>query len=182
MRVGLLRAEGTEYLNLKPLRDSDWPRILAFNKGQELASQWKPITVVEARNGARSLPPSDFPLLAPNVPVFSQQAVTRLHDCLVECGELLSLSFNTHEYHAFNCMKTVDCLDFERSTITRYPSGGIMDIERYHFVPNKLAGIEMFRLPNYSATVFVTDIFARRVRQHGLTGVRIPVVWDSERS
>lgn len=181
MKVGLLLAEGSQYQNLKPIRESDWPVLLSFNKGASLADTWTPVPVEGVSYGDKALPVSDFPLLAPNLPVFSQRAVNALMDCLERHGEVLPLLSDGPEYHAFNCMKTTDSLDTERSVITRFPSGGIMSIDRYHFFEHKLAEIEVFRLPDRSANVFVTDAFARRVRQCGLTGFRIPVVWDSER-
>lgn len=86
------------------------------------------------------------------------------------------------QYYAFNCLNTVDCLDYERSSITRLPSGGIGRIHRYFFLADRLAEAEIFRLPHYSSLVFVTDSFVQRVLQHGLTGFEFVVVWDSQLS
>ncbi len=124
----------------------------------------------QERSESGPLPASDFPALAPNVPVFSQRAVDALHECLTRNGELLPLSFPGGQYYAFNCLNTVDCLDYERSALTRLPSGRIMRIDRYVFLADRLQDVEIFRLPDYSAAVFVTDTFVRRLRQNGLTG------------
>jgi len=183
MKVSRLNANESEYMSLSPVSDSDWRTLNSFNKGHSLADQWKPIEMERDRFGsARVLPASDFPALAPNVPVFSQRAVEALYECLTRNGELLPLSFPGGQYYAFICLNTVDCLDYERSSITRLPSGGIGRIHRYFFLADRLAEAEIFRLPHYSSLVFVTDSFVQRVLQHGLTGFEFVVVWDSQLS
>lgn len=184
MKVYLLFANESEYTSLRPVSESDWDILNWFNGGFSLADRWRPITVEEDREGSEEpLPLSDFPSLSPSVPVFSQRAVEALEECLVQNGELLPLSFPGGQYYAFNCMNTVDCLDYERSAIIRVPgSGRIFQIERYVFLADRLVGTEIFRIPENSGPVFVTDAFARRVFQNGLTGFELLERWDSRDS
>lgn len=182
MKVCALLADDENYMNLKPVSDSDWRILDSFNRGQSLSGIWSPIAVEEDLYDLKEpLPRSDFPSLAAFVPVFSQRAVDLLEDYLAPNGELLPLSFPGGQYYAYNCTNTVDCLDFDRSAIVRFPSSGrIQRIQRYFFVPDKLAQTEIFRIPEGSSYVFVTDTFARRIFEHGLTGFRLPVVWESQ--
>lgn len=124
-------------------------------------------------------PTSDFPTLG-TVPVFSERALDALLDLLVENGEILPLDCCGEKYFAYNTTRRLDALDEERSILVRFDTGRIMDVRAYEFFPERLGTAAVFRLPQLRARSFVTDAFARRIDDAGLTGFGLRQVWSSE--
>ena len=145
--------------------------------GEPMAESWRPVEVavfVDTRRDAH-LPPSDFPSLGGLALVFSARAVEALADLLEGRGELLPLACEEGEYHGFNVTRLSDALDEERSEFKYFSDREIMDIERYEFVPERLAGETIFKLPQIPEMYeYVTDPLVERVREQGLTGF----AWD----
>jgi hypothetical protein len=128
--------------------------------------------------------PVDFPLLIPGVPVFSPQAVAALRDVLDMHGEVLPLACEDCDgrgYVAFNVTTVIDALDVPRSAVKFFRDGArVMHVTRYDFIPERLAGVAIFKLPQFvKGRVYVTDAFVQLVQDHGLTGFKFTPLWST---
>ena len=134
-----------------------------------MATSWTPWKVELGRpEGYENLPMGDFPLLAFHVPVFNERAAERLQPLLVGNGELLPLLCDEGSFFAYNVTTVLDALDIEKSIVIRFADGGIQDVIRHEFVPEKLIS-PIFKIPQVP-DVFVTDEFQDAVIKHELEG------------
>lgn len=142
---------------------------------EAVVRDWQPAEVkVEDRyvgNGPRQLARSD--LWAMNSPrlALTQAAAAALDEFLRSTGALLPLLANDSRDLLLHNTQEVDCLDYERSDIMRFKSGRIMLIVKPVFRRDRVEGHDIFRLPDGGAMTFVSDRFARAVKDHGLRGL-----------
>ena len=179
MRILKLKSDVDRYRWLALVDDSD-ARILSDLHDGPAGTAWKPVRAEWIEEDTKEeKAKSDFPTLG-TTPVFSERAVDTLLDLLVENGEILPLEVEGERYFAYNVTRTLDALDQDRSAIIRYPTGRILDVTRYVFLPEKLDGAAIFRLPQFRGRAFVTDEFTRRIRDYELTGFGLVEVWSSD--
>jgi hypothetical protein len=142
----------------------DWPR----------APSWTPpgIThVVDVEDGMKQ-EMGDFPM-GILLPIFSAHAWEILSR-RIECRwEALPLSHpRLPPLFLIHVMETIDCVDVDRSEVSRYDSGGVMRIERFCLKPEKLEGKHIFKTPPESGhDLLVDDVFRDIVQEHGLKGL-----------
>lgn len=56
-----------------------------------------------------------------------------------------------------------------------------MHVKSYEFLPERLDGIAIFKLPQFVRNrVYVTDAFVRQVQDRGLTGFRFTLLWSDD--
>jgi hypothetical protein len=174
-------ADADRYQVLKPVDEDEYDRLFDGFRGAPMAETWTPMAVrvrTEADTDA-GRPPGDFPSIGGAPPVFSARAVEALADLLEGRGELLPLLSAEGEYYAFNVTRLADGLDEERSVITRFSDGRVMNIEEYAFVPEPLVDETIFKLPQIPETYeYVTDPFVERVRERALEGFVFRAVWE----
>lgn len=149
-----------------PFKPSDFTE-----KGREwtpdrLAHVWKPPRVV-----GRVRRSNDFPCVGLIIPAFSRRAVDALRDLLEPNGELLLLDSSVGEYYAYNVTTKADVLDSAGTEVWSF------QVLRYEFRVERLKGLSIFRIPESISTVFVTDSFVARVREHDLLGFDFIKVW-----
>jgi hypothetical protein len=138
------------------------------------AKWWKPMKVV-----GRVRPFNDNPGMM-GYPVFSKRAVDALRDFLKPNAEVLPLSSTVGPYYLINVTTIADVLNWRKSKVVWFigekpiASSNILD---YQFFPKKLEGRSIFRIPESVTRIFVTEEFARRVRDHGLIGFQLVKVW-----
>lgn len=186
MRVYELRADANKYQNLTVAKTEDWEHLRRLFSGKPLVDidTWKQIKVKVIQDKMyRNRPPSDFPSLCSNVPIFSQRAVDALEDFLIGNGELLELNcLNCKEekYYAFNVLCIVDALDFEQSKIIYFKNTNrILDVEKYAFRPDIVASLTIFKVKQLTLDwPFVTDKFVERVQAAKLKGFWFKLVWE----
>jgi hypothetical protein len=124
-------------------------------------------------------PENDYPTVA-EVPAFSRRAVDALRDLLEPNGEILPLKTapGVGEYFAYHVTTIADVLDNERSVVRRFEGKYVaIEISHHEFMAHKLVHLSIFRIPEKPTAVFVTDIFADRVRAHSLNGFNLIKVW-----
>ena len=165
--------------------EEDVDRSLDLPWGQPTAADWVPLRV---RRDAPEFPvgddtSTDFPSLG-TVPVFSAKAAEVLSDLIEGRVELLPLDIEGgHELYAVNVLPASDVLDEEASELKYFPHdpSRIMRIVRHAFDPERLAGETIFRLPQKpKGRPYITDLFARRVRETGLRGLDLDnPVWTA---
>lgn len=179
MRVLKLRPDVDRYRWLALVEESD-ARVLSNLHDGPIGAAWKPLRVEWIEEDVSTgKPKGDFPTLG-TTPVFSQRAVDALLDLLLENGEILPLDIEGESYFAYNATRTLDALDEHRSKIVPFTTGGILDVTRYVFLPEKVSQSAIFRLPQLRGRVFVSDVFANRIQSAGLTGFELVEVWSSQ--
>jgi hypothetical protein len=170
--------DGFECINV--VDKVDYKRLASMN-GEIQAPTWTSIEVrrVAADHKSRCLS-SDFPWLGGYIIIMRDRARLVLDGFWGECGEVLSLSTTDNVHlHLLNVTRTIDALDEEKSTITRFPStGAIMRIDTYSFRAATLTGVDIFRLPLHTSPIFVSDRFVESVANAGLQGLGFKRVWS----
>lgn len=176
--------EGFGFVREKSLRggsyfESDFGPQGPVRAGREcvvppLAPLWKPQPVV-----GRVRPFNDYPCVNLIIPAFSRRAVDVLRDFLEPNGELLPLVSEVGEYFAYNITTIVNILDHKRSEISWYEDDPDLasTVTRYVCLPDKMAGLSIFSIPEASTSTFVTQAFVDRVRLHRLQGFRFIKLW-----
>jgi hypothetical protein len=179
----LQNQEGYQFLRGSSTDDSDIIHRLA---GSPAGQHWAPprVTLFRESDFFEGAPPCDFPRLE-GVPVFSVKAVDALRDVLEIHGEVLPLlceDCEGRDYLAFNVTTVIDALDVPRSDVKFFRDGvRVMHVTRYEFIPERLAGVAIFKLPQFAkSTVYVTDAFVQQVQDHGLTGFKFTPLWSNE--
>lgn len=142
---------------------------------EPLKSLWKPLKVV-GRVGSYN----DYPCMGLAIPAFSERAVRVLADLLEPNGELLPLIHPAGNYFVFNCTKIVEIVDQEKSRgswigKTRPACAG--HIEEFAIFPDRIQDLTIFRMRELCNWTFVTNLFAERVWEAGLTGFRFDKAW-----
>jgi hypothetical protein len=132
-----------------------------------MASIWTPQPVA-----GRVDPREDYPCVNLTIPAFSRRAVDALCDLLEPNGELLPLVSSVGEYYAYNITTVADILDHEKSDIEWPPANRVIarQIRHYECIPEKLAGLSIFRIVEQPHWTFVHQVFVDQVRQHRLNG------------
>lgn len=151
---------------------ADLERLALFGTGRDTATL-VPIRVeLVQTNNDETLSPSDFPWLASNVPALSERAANRLRNVLVKHGELVELTSHDGEFFALNAKIRADVIDMERSSVTRFRSGAVMEIGHYVFREDAIGDWDIFRSvhDDRSGDIFVSERYVEAVRESGLPG------------
>lgn len=146
--------------------------------GAPLKGEWKEYVITAADEPDESADLPDFALLG-IIPIFSEQAVTSLRDILEANGELLRLRYARREYWAYNVTTLIDALDERQAVVQRFSTGRVMVIDEYAFRREALSSATIFKIPQLlRGHVYVTDVFASRVRQAELVGFAFHRIWS----
>lgn len=142
---------------------------------------WQPpeMEILKTGDDGEPLKYSDFPWFLSDAPVLRERAIERLRQDLEPYGEFLPLDCE-EPIALFNVTNVIDALDEPRSRIIRFDDGSILDIERYAFIPAKIHGQHLFKLPMRASAVFVSGRFIERLKRTGLVGARFELVWADE--
>jgi hypothetical protein len=146
--------------------------------GKPLGDIWRPIQmkVVRQDEFGRKWREADMPWMGEHLLILRPRAVSTLQDLCLEAGELLSLVCKDAELVAWNVTTVVNALDQERSRVSRFPGGRVMDIKEYHFKAKAVEGLTAFRIPEVRTSIFLGAVFVQRVKAAGLTGTRFKAV------
>lgn len=147
--------------------------------GSPRSAGWIPLKVAVWRNEEvpEDLKLSDFPSMT--VPVFSRRSVEGLWDLLEPNGEVLPLVCNEGDYFAYNITTLSEALDEDRSRMSRYSDGQIMNVKQHVFKPDLLERKAIFKLVQIPGLwEYVTEEFVQRVQELGLVGFEFKLVWE----
>lgn len=171
MKVFTLKPDANRYQGLLPADRSNSLELFHRFNGTPFGASWVPWKVeIDRAEGYENLPFGDFPGMALHVPVFTERAAALLEPLLSGNGELLPLVCDEGSYFAYNVTAILDALDVERSSILRFTDGGIMNITRHEFFPEKVTS-PIFKIPQTPLMdVFVTEEFQAAVSKHDLKG------------
>lgn len=172
--------KGAKYLNVFGIPDD-------LNEGDSRAAGWKPPPVEQVD---ADLEESDFSMPDSGALIVNPRACEVLRRLLEEAGELLPVPYKGETYHFLHVTRYVDALDLELTTFNR-----IGEIKRYAFVPEKLAGVGLFKIatmwrkgePVCELELYLAaghrgpdHDFRALVKAHTLRGLEFKKVWDSE--
>lgn len=136
--------------------------------GSPLAASWSPPRVRVMRVKGRG---EDFCRFYYNLPVVSGSARSVLEPVLGGAVEFLPLECPGRELFAMNVLLLVDALDEERATLRRDSNGFILEIRRYAFHVDRIAGLRIFKLAGFGVgRVLVTEEFKALVVANKLRG------------
>jgi hypothetical protein len=181
MKIYTLKANVNNYPVLAPV---DWgvERYRHFD-GHPLAPPPDALRVEVVKEG-QTLPAGDFPGLTSHIPVFSRRSAAALDEILDAAGQMIPLRCEScaDEYVAVNVTRLVDALDERRSEVKRYRSSGrIMRILHYAFLRERVAGMEVFKIPQtVLQEVYVSEAFVERVAGRSLQGFVFKLIWTDE--
>ena len=178
MKVYILDADSDRYKSLVMITGDLFELVRRFN-GKPMKRPWTDVKIGLAPD-ANTFPKGDFPSLIPSVPIFSPRAISALGDLLESNGEVLPIVCDSEQYFIFNVTRVVDALDESNSEIVRFKdSSRVLNIRDYAFLKDRISELTIFKIPQDN-TIFVTDIFVKRVKSKKLKGFWFPHVWSSE--
>jgi hypothetical protein len=146
------------------------------------SKDWKPVRVRRVRGSLREgFRPSDSPFYGTNNLIFRRSAVDALRDMLEAHGELLPLEdeggIELWTFHP----KSIDALDQEKTLGSRRPDGRIERPRIHVFMPEKVEGVDIFKLAAPRAGgIYLSERFLRRWKQAKLKGLDFYLAWDSD--
>jgi hypothetical protein len=171
----------TGYEILHTIDRGDW-EIFAELNGTPQAHAWKPLRVRRVRGSLREgFRASDSPYYGSEILIFRRAAIDALRDMLDAHGELLPLEdedgVELWPFHPW----AIDALDQEKTQGSRLPDGRI-ELPRIHvFIPEKVKGVDIFKLPDErSGGIYLSERFLQRWKEAKLKGLDFYVSWDSE--
>jgi hypothetical protein len=177
---------GYECVELVDFNAVDLNQMIAHQS--PLTSNWRPIKVRRGHptSNESKAKEADFPWYGGGAHIILRRsAVDALQPLLDEYGELLPLEDEQGvELYLFNCLKTVDALDFDKSEISYFDDGvTIIRIKRYAFLTEKLDDLAMFRLAeNGLSNIYVSQRFIDAVKRAKLVGLRFREIWPTASS
>lgn len=154
-----------------------WDALLEWRDGRwnprQVLPNWKPVKVT-----GRVRAFNDYPCVS-TISAFSHRAIHALRDLLEPNGELLPLISDVGAYFAYNILTSAhDALDVERSDIQWVTKPTMVSqVKRYIFDPEGVKALSIFIVPEDPMITFVTDVFVRRVQEHGLNGFSFVKLW-----
>lgn len=150
----------------------DWPDF----EGQPLKDVWKTPKIKIKDNK----PTANFTDIDPGILICDSFSRMKLESFLKGEIEVLPVeSVNAVDMYVLNVVNVIDCLDVESSDIDYFEdSSDIMEIKKYIFYLEKLKGIALFKIPQFSRTeIFATDIFREKILEDSLTGLQFSQVF-----
>ena len=162
-----------------PVHDTDHEHLWRLD-GTSRRANWRPMPVARLLVDDEGEPrlEADMPWLGGHVLVLRERAAKALAPLLDRYGELLPLACPEADLWLFNVLTVVDALDEDNSELMRFDNGDILDVERYAFRPNLVAGLAVFKVPQLlRGPLFVGDEFVRAVEAAGLRGPEFAQLW-----
>jgi hypothetical protein len=167
MKVWTFGGDCNKDVNIRTALDYFQKHFIAVS----MTDAWEPPDI---RIQGKSKRLRDFVCWMMSVPVLSKKAVEVLEPLIGQHCEILPLiELRGKPFYALNVLTTVDCLDKAGSDILYSPNDPvrILSIGPYKFDEKKIPDdIPIFKLPEYTATVFVTRAFIDAVIDNGLCG------------
>ena len=166
-----MKLDVDNYRAFLPTNEFDW-EVLVSVRGEPRLNGWHSIPV-RVDSDSQQDPMGDFAslFLGSVLPVLGARAVDALNELLTDTGELLPLAFPKEQLWVFNCTRFADVLDEPSSTIRRFSSGRIMNIERHRWRASA-DGETFFRIPQVQPSpIYLSHRVAERIAAAGLRGL-----------
>lgn len=150
-----------------------WDDYLAhYFNGRPLSKDWK---MPKYELGAPERPLHDFVHGEIVAPFVSERAKKVLEPLVGNAVQFWPIGkIKDQDYYILNVIHVINCLDLDQSKIS-YASdvpGKVLGISKAIFEPAKIPqDAVIFKVPQETGTIYVTDAFVDCVRKHRLTGV-----------
>jgi hypothetical protein len=173
--------EGFEWI--RPVNEGDF-EFLATLSGTRLKGRWTPLPMrLISGDEGESFKESDFPWLGRHLLVLSDRAGKVVGPLVEKDAELLPASCEGRSLWLLNVCTIVDALDLEASDVELFESGRIMDIEKHVFYPDRLRGVDVFKLQNMRrGSTYLSERVVRAIEAAPLVGYGFRLVWTDERT
>src|SRR5262249_222022 len=149
-------------------------RLLDGFAGSQMVSTWSPVAVRPLAEGEAS----------ERLPVLRRHSRVQRPGCRSArglargTGGAASALVVARRVLRFHVTRLSDAFDEERSRIARFGDGRIVDIDKFLFAADKVGSETIFKLVQLpEAYELVTDAFVARVRDRGLQGFVVRMVW-----
>jgi len=140
--------------------------------GSPRLATWKPVEFkILHKDRRHTLRPVDAPWYATSILIFKPAVIRVMGDRLRSYGEFLPVICDDAEIVLYNPTRVIDALDERRSVLSRFQSGRIMMIDKHVFHADKIADVDVFKLPMRASATYVSQRFADIWASHGLTGL-----------
>ncbi|MFM9265242.1 imm11 family protein [Tychonema sp. BBK16] len=171
MKVYYPKPDVNNYDTILALNEEDEILLLHFLGDlhwYEVPEVWQPIPAEVYSKGK----PGDFPAIVGFHLTLSERALRILQPIMGESVELLPVVCTTGEqYFAIRVLDVVDCLDYSRALVRRYPnSDRVMVIDSFAFKDGCISDRNIFRLPELNRAL-VSQAFKDCVENNGLEGL-----------
>jgi len=176
MKIWRLDTDADRYINIRLKNyEADREKIVDEFTGEPMLESWTPVLVeTEGRGKA-----SDQPHLLVGVPVFNKKAVEALNDLISQHVEYLPLIHDKYELYAINVLNQIDAIDYSTSKYKTFDDGTFYRFIEYGFKQDIIMGEHIFKIPEESTRIYVSDEFRNRVIEKKLKGFVFIEVWDS---
>ncbi len=150
--------------------------------GSSVADSWWP-RIMKRYNDA---PLADYiSKLSSDVIIMRRESIEKIEHLFCNY-EILPLICDFGDYWAINIMDVLDCVDYEHSEFKRFPQSTtkgtprIMRFIKFAFIPDKLCGFHVFKIPDLpKAHIFVDEVFVNEVSKCNITGFDFKLVWEN---
>ncbi len=152
---------------------SDWIKNYKTWQPKLLKPTWSPpqVTTVPMKF-------TDFPCVNMMYPAFSQRAVDLLGNVLAANGELLPINHKEGISYFYNCTKMVNCLDLEKTKVTKLNGGLITStMDPLVFIEEMLQDLTVFKIRTQLTELFCSQTFVDLVNHCGLQGFSFIRIW-----
>ncbi len=157
------------YVDAKGCADYRLGTFDANFDGTPLSKDWK---LSKLKVGNPKLPLNDFVMGHFEAPFVSERAKSAIKPVVGDAVQVKSIGqVLKREYFILNVIAVVDCLDEARSRIVRSADGRILSLSQAVFDQTRLSNAIIFKVPQHTGKIFVTDRFVELVIMHRLTGV-----------
>jgi hypothetical protein len=163
-----------------------WDLPTALLNGTSRKSSWTPlrVKVVKAESDGTPFARSDCPSFCVSYAlVFREDAMLKLGAFLAKTGETLPLTSDEGPLFIWHPLTVVPAVDLKASIVWRFKDGRLMDIRRYVFIPERVRGLDAFKISELKVSpIFFSkravDILSSVLGHH----LDFKLVWSDEES
>jgi len=153
---------------------SNWANSVDYFTGDSMIEKWEPVSFEVYRKGTHK----DFPSLSSDVLIFTDHTLTILRTLIKDFVEFFPAEQDN--LTVVNVLSNANCVDYSKSIVKKYPSGRIRDFDKLCFILEEVRDLHIFKTPEKSTRIYVSDAFRDLVLKSKLKGLDFIEVWDSD--
>ena len=165
-----------------PVNQEDFEtlNILASRVSRQAGWRLPDMMLVREDERGKILRRSDAPWLGGHTLLLRPKAQALLGSLVKGDAEFLPLSCGGEDVALLNVTRLVDALDEAASSIVRFSTGRVMDIEQYGFRADRIQPHHVFKIPNLRLSpTFVDETIVTAWTSALLQGISFRVIWST---